>query len=275
MSGICLVTLPIGNKDDITLKALDSIKAHKIIYAEDTRVFKELCQKLNIDYKDKEIRSFHDHSSEENLKGLLKTATQEGCIFTSDAGSPLISDPAYPIIKAALAQGIDVKTCGGVSSIIVALELSGLAPIPFHFHGFLAREKNRVLDFITTLKSQYGTHIIFEGKSRVMQTLEILTKALANYEFALARELTKEFESVYRFKGEQFSSIKDAIVMKGEFVILIYNPQKESLMTEGNQLLELAQDILKNGAKPKKMAKLLSLITQKPTKEVYEIMSRN
>jgi 16S rRNA (cytidine1402-2'-O)-methyltransferase len=273
MSGIKLVTLPIGNKDDITVHALEVLKGTTVIYSEDTRVFKELCKRVGIDYSDKEIRSFHDHSSDRVLANIMELASEKGCAFVSDAGSPLISDPAFPLILKAIENGVELKSIGGISSVITALELSGLAPIPFHFHGFLARDKSKFNQDATKVRTQYGTHIFFEGKSRVIATLKEMSTLYPDFKFALCRELTKDFESVHRFKGSEFESIKDDITVKGEFVILIGNDQKQIANTSSDEVLKLAHEIIESGAKPKKLAKLLGLITGKQTKEIYSVIS--
>jgi 16S rRNA (cytidine1402-2'-O)-methyltransferase len=273
MSGIKLVTVPIGNKDDITVRALKAIQETRVIYSEDTRVFKELCKRLQVNYSDKEIRSFHDHSSDKVLEGIFEVAASEGCVFVSDAGSPLISDPAFPLILKAIESGVELDTYSGISSVVAALELSGLAPIPFHFHGFLARDKSKINQDIAKVKSQYGTHIFFEGKSRVIATLELMSKEFPDFKMALCRELTKEFQSVYRFKGEDFDKVKEDIFVKGEFVILVENSKKQTSASSSEELIKLAEEIISSGAKPKKLAKLLGLITGKPTKEIYNDIS--
>ena len=275
MSGIKLVSLPIGNHLDITLRALEVIRGANIIYCEDTRVFKELCRRCEISLEGKSIRSFHDHSSNLQTASIVELARTENCLFVSDAGSPIVSDPAYPIVQAALKAGVDIDSIGGISSVITALELSGLPPIPFHFHGFLARDKSKFNVDIEKLGGQYGTHIFFEGKSRVIKTLSFLSEKYPDFNFALARELTKEFQSVYRFKGCDFKDIEKDIMVKGEFVIIAHNPKKDTAASNSNELISLAQEIISHGAKPKKLSKLLSLILEKPAKEIYDSIARS
>ncbi len=273
MSGIYLVTVPIGNKDDITARAITTLSESKYIYCEDTRVYKELCKRLGLDYSNKEIRSFHDHSSEKILGDIIEIAREEMCAFVSDAGSPIISDPAFPLILKALEEDIKLHSIGGISSVISSLELSGLAPIPFKFHGFLPRDKSKVRGQIELMGNEYGTHIFFEGKSRVIETVRTASELYPDFKFALARELTKQFESVYRFYGHEFESIEAQIHGKGEFVILMENNNKKSNPGMDKELIELALDIIDNGAKPKKLAKLLSIISGKPTKTIYQHLS--
>jgi 16S rRNA (cytidine1402-2'-O)-methyltransferase len=273
MSGIVLVTVPIGDEQDITLKAKSLIEQSVNIYAEDTRVFKELCKRLAIDYSAKKIRSFHDHSGAGAIGLILDLAQSETCLFVSDAGSPIISDPAYPLVLKAIEKDISVTNAAGISAVLSALELSGLPPIPFHFHGFFGRDKGKITQELDQIAQQYGTHIFFEGKSRVMSTLELVGKRFPTSQICLCRELTKQFQSIHRFKGEEFSQIKESITIKGEFVVLIGNSVKAAKSSSTQETLDLAQEIITSGAKPKKLAKLLALITNTPSKDIYKKIS--
>ena len=266
MSGLTLVTVPIGNMEDITVRAKAKLAECSVIVAEDTRVVKELLQRLELSYQDKQIFSFHDHSEESSLKGILKVMREKEVIYVSDAGSPLISDPAFPLARMALDHGIELQTLPGVTSVMAALELSALPATPFHFHGFAGRDK--VQDFAKLVHSQYGTHIFFEGVSRVMKTLELLTEEFPEWDFAVCRELTKTHQSSHRFKGKEFEEVSQEMVVKGEFVILLHNPNKKAA-AKGNAE-NLAQEVLQKGAKPKLLAKLLSELTGLSSKEVYQ-----
>lgn len=268
MSGIILVTLPIGNIKDITLRALDALSSVNVIFAEDTRVFRKTASDLGIDLSNKNINSFHDHSESYVLDNLMKLALSQKIAFVSDAGSPVISDPGYPIILKALELDIPIYSIGGVSAVNYALELSALPATPFHFHGFIARDGAKKTEGFELFNSQYGTHIFFEGVSRVLKTLDEVTSMFPQNSFAVVREITKEFESVYRFKGHEFSSIKDSIVEKGEFVILMNNPNKTQFSDP--KILELAHEIIAKGSKPKLVSKLISQITGESSKMIYD-----
>lgn len=274
MNGLFLVTLPIGNEGDITKRAVDVLSQVNMIYAEDTRVFKTLAMKIGIDLADKKVISYHEHSSDGQVDHIISLAKNEAIAFVSDAGSPIISDPAFPLVKKALLEDVKIHSISGISAVIVALELSGLPSTPFHFHGFLPRDKSRLQGEIELIKNQYGTHIYFEGKSRVLNTLKMFSEQLPGMDFVLCRELTKEFESIYRFKGESYSQIKDEIYLKGEFVILVNNSNKNDRIECGGELKDLALEIIEKGAKPKKLAKLLSLITGTGSKEIYEVLNK-
>lgn len=268
MSELVLLTLPIGNNQDITLRAKQVLIQSDYILAEDTRVFKAFCKHNDIETKYKNIDSFHDHTSESKMIELINTLKKQSIVLVSDAGSPIISDPAFPLVEAAVKNNIEIQSVPGVSSIIVALELSSLPPVPFHFHAFIPRDSGKKLKFAKELGSTYGTHIFFEGVSRVKSTLELLTNIYPNFDFCVARELTKQFQSIYRFKGTQWEQIEDEMVYKGEFVILLHNPNNSQSLDEDIKIL--AQQIYDNGIHPKKLSKLISKIIDVPTKEVYQ-----
>jgi len=271
-AALVLVTTPIGNENDITLSALNFLKNSKIIYCEDTRKSKDLLKRLDIDYSNKYINSFHDHSSQSLLEKICQESKENLVCYLSDAGSPLISDPAYPLIKKAIELEVNLQSASGISSLIYALELSGLPSNPFSFHGFIGRSVKDIKTFSETVKSQYGTHIFFEGVSRVEKTLDQLCLELGSLDFVVARELTKTFEEVHRFKGENFSTIKKDFVFKGEFVILIHNPNSTKMSS--SELVDLANDVIDSGAKGKSLAKLLAKITNQNTKDIYSKLIR-
>ena len=274
MSGLCLVTTPIGNNSDFTKRAIEVIEQADRIFCEDTRVFKLLAKACSIDLTSKSIDSLHDHSSEGKFLKVLDYAETENCVFVSDAGSPIVSDPAYPLVKMALERGVELSSAGGVSAPVIALELSGLPPIPFHFHGFFARDNSKKNKDFETIGQAYGTHIFFEGVSRVLKTLSELTKLYPEFDFAVGRELTKEYESMYRFRGSEFSNVKESIVEKGEFTILVNNPTK-AVSSSGKDAAAIAEEILKKGMKPKLVSKLVAQVLDVDAKETYSKLSRD
>jgi 16S rRNA (cytidine1402-2'-O)-methyltransferase len=164
MGKLVLLTLPIGNIDDITKRVLNSLLEAKTLIAEDTRTIKNQLNKLSIDSSNKKIISFHDQSGETKTKNLLEELEHSDLYLVSEAGSPYISDPAYPLVKMALELGYEVDSYSGISAVTQSLELSGLPPIPFHFHGFPPRDSGkRKAYFQKEVASVYGTHIFFEG----------------------------------------------------------------------------------------------------------------
>lgn len=264
MKTIFLVTTPIGNIEDITLRAVNTLKNAQIILAEDTRETKKLLEMLEIDYSGIKIYSFNDHD-QEKIPSLIQSIVSDEIVLVSDAGSPVISDPAFPLIRYILEQGGQVKSIPGVSAVTTALELSGMPPLPFSFHGFLGRKKGEIISKIESIKSFGGLHLFFEGPSRILETLEIIAEAYPDASICVAREMTKKFESVYRFKARDFKDIE--IMAKGEFVLCVYFEKVQS-QTSSTQTIALAQNYLQKKS-TKNLAKLLSSVLGLPTDQVY------
>lgn len=272
MGKIILLNTPIGNLGDLTPRVLEALKEGVHFAAEDTRVFKELLNHLGVSVQGKRVFSLHDHSSEEEVRRVLQNLPAGETLYvTSDAGSPMISDPAYPLLKIAIEDGFEIDSFSGVSSPIMALELSGLPPIPFHFHGFLPREKGKIGSAFSSLG--YGTHIFFEAPTRVLGTLGILAETLPDAEVCVVRELSKKFQQILRFKGSEFESLKQELMTKGEFVLLIHQAKSAGVQSS-QDLTSLAQDILDGSGGPKGIAKLLSLVLGIPTKEIYSKLNK-
>ena len=267
--GIAFIGTPIGDPEDISLKALNYLRRIELYFCEDTRRSKDLLIRLGIELSGRVFKSLHDHSGQAKVEELLSSARQGLVGYLSDAGSPLISDPAYPLVRACLENEIPFDFISGITAPIYALEKSGLAPLPFSFFGFLPREDAKIKDIFSHLAK--GTSVFFEGVSRVEKTLSILAKTLPEASVVVARECTKTYETFYRFKAREFS--KQEITYKGEFVLLVYN--EKELNTMGAKTIDLAQEILSQGAKPKILAKLLSEILGRNSKEIYQELGRN
>ena len=271
MGKIILLNTPIGNLGDVTPRVLEAFKVGETFAVEDTRVFRELLKHLGISIAGKRIFSLHDQSENVHILKLLDLVSAGDLYVASEAGSPIVSDPAYPLVVGAYERGIEVESYSGLSSPIMALELSGLPPIPFHFHGFLPRETSkRSKVFQDTV---YGTHIFFEAPTRIEETLDELSELFPDFQVALVRELSKKFQQVVRFQAREWNEKKREVTFKGEFILLIHRSSAPSIM--GSELKVLAQDILLNHAGPKNIAKLLSLILERPTKDIYSELTKH
>lgn len=271
MGKIILLNTPIGNLGDITPRVSEALRTGTVFAVEDTRVFKDLLNHLGVSVAGKKIFSLHDQSEDFQVSKLLEFAQGDDLYVASEAGSPIVSDPAFPLVVAAYEKGFKVESYSGVSSPVMALELSGLPPIPFQFHGFLPRESGKRTKIFKDVG--YGTHIFFEAPTRVEDTLGELSAVRPDADIAVVRELSKKFEQVVRFKGRDWAQIKTELTFKGEFVVLFHN--KEERGESGSALKDLAQEILATGANPKQVAKLLGMILDRPTKEIYSEINRS
>jgi 16S rRNA (cytidine1402-2'-O)-methyltransferase len=267
---IILLNTPIGNLGDITGRVVEALRTGTTFAVEDTRVFRELLNHLGVSVLGKKIFSLHDQSGEGQVERLLEVLESSNLYVASEAGSPIISDPAYPLILGAYERGFAVESFSGVSAPIMALEVSGRPPIPFQFHGFLQRDSGKRLRFFREVG--YGTHIFFEAPTRVEETLGELCRERPLADVCVVRELSKKFEQVVRFKGSAWNEVRPSLTFRGEFVVLFYNPETSG--QPSGQLRELAEEILASGANPKLLAKLLAEILDRPTKEIYGELNR-
>ncbi len=269
---LVLLSLPIGNPADLTLRGKERLESGGLYLSEDTRVFLDFLRRNSLPIDGKEIRSFHEHKQDELDKYIEMIKEHGGATLVSDAGSPVISDPAFPLIRSCLQNDIEIKTLPGVNAPTVALELSGLPPTPFHFYGFVAREKGKIKEFFETTSSVSGTHLFFESPHRIKATLDILSKTLPESEVAIGRELTKTFETIHRFKAKDYQSISADIVEKGEFTIA-FHCEKQSGVSS-SKITKLATECLERNGHPKTVSKLLAAILGIDQKEVYKSLSK-
>lgn len=273
MSQLKLISLPIGNLGDITSRAIEELKAASIVFCEDTKSFRKLMGLLEISLEGKLIDSFHDHSQQEKIQKIIHLLNQRrDVVFVSEAGSPIVSDPAFPIANAIATQtDHELESIPGCSSVITALELAALPTTPFHFHGFLPRDKNAVSGTFEGLFGVSGTHIVFESPNRIEKTVELLLKqAYKGCPIVICREMTKRFQQVLRFTPETWPQKKELMQFQGECVLLFYVAKDEVLPSqELLQIRELAQKVLAKPGHQKTLAKLLAKIQDRKTDEVY------
>ncbi|MCK5884674.1 MAG: 16S rRNA (cytidine(1402)-2'-O)-methyltransferase [Bacteriovoracaceae bacterium] len=274
MAKLFLITLPIGNLGDLTERARTVLNTQKRFIAEDTRKLLDFMKRAGIDASSIDITSFHDQSDQRKLE-QLGNALDSGIdlYLVSDAGSPIISDPAYPLVRIALDRGHEIQSIPGVSAVTTALELAGLPPHPFYFHGFIAREKVKKASAFSEISALKGTHIFFESPQRIKSTMEVLSKSLPESSVAICRELTKTFESVYRFKACDFSSIAESITCKGEFVFLVHISKGSCGSQISSKLTDLVEQYLNGKRSTKMLAKIFAEITNENSKEIYSRLS--
>ena len=213
-----VVATPIGNLQDFTFRAVETLNSVHCIFAEDTRTSKKLINHYDIDTK---LYSYHDHSSEKEIARLLDILKdQKDVALISDAGTPTISDPGYSLIRECISEGIDVVPIPGASALTAAISASGLPSDAFTFIGFLPVKKGRQKK-ISFLENVDTTLVLFESPHRLLKTLNQLKEALGERPIVVARELTKLYEEIIR--GNFSSTIKyfEAKKIKGEIVIMI------------------------------------------------------
>lgn len=231
-TGSCLylVATPIGNLEDMTVRALRILKEVDRIAAEDTRNTRKLCNYFDITTP---LTSYHDHNQEiggEKLLSLLRDG--KSVALVSDAGLPCISDPGTDIVEKALAEGFAVVPVPGANAALTALIASGLNPQPFYFFGFLNRNKKERRLQLESLAKREETQLFYEAPHRLKDTLKDMQLVLGNRRIVLARELTKKFEEFLRGTIEEAIIWSEGNEIRGEFVIVV----------EGNTSGELEEE---------------------------------
>lgn len=214
-----IVSTPIGNLEDITLRALNVLKSVQVIASEDTRHTQTLLRHYNI-YTPQ--TSYHDHNKEEKGAVLISKLTEGDSIaLVSDAGTPGISDPGYYLINRAIEEGIKISPVPGPSASIAALSISGLPTDAFVFEGFLPSKKTARLKKLREISTWDHTIIFFEAPHRLTATLIDMKEILGDRRIVLTRELTKVFEEVIRGSVSEVIDIIGSRRLKGEITIIV------------------------------------------------------
>jgi len=238
-----VVATPIGNLDDVTLRALKILQEVDLIAAEDTRHTRLLLRLHGIDTP---MIALHEHNErDKSLQLLDRLAGGDSLALVSDAGTPLISDPGFPLVREATRQGIRVVPVPGPSALICALSAAGLPTDRFLFAGFPPRQSAPRLAWLRGYQRETGTLLIYESSHRIVATLRDMTEAFgAEREAVVARELTKLYETfLYGTLGELLERVvKDPDQQRGEFVILIhgYSGQAaDEMALDAERILEI------------------------------------
>ncbi|OMP66850.1 16S rRNA (cytidine(1402)-2'-O)-methyltransferase [Domibacillus epiphyticus] len=215
-----LVPVPIGNLEDITVRALRIMKEADVIAAEDTRNTKKLCNYFDIATP---VVSYHEHSSESAGRKLIeRIQSGEKVALVSDAGTPCISDPGHELVLAALAEELNVVPLPGANAAVTALIASGIAPQPFNFYGFLNRGKKEKKKELEKLAVYQDTFILYESPHRLKETLALMEEYLGkDRHIVLCRELTKKFEEFLRGTIGEAKIWADESKILGEFCLIV------------------------------------------------------
>lgn len=225
-----LVPTPIGNLKDITIRALEVLKAVDVIAAEDTRQSLKLLNHFEIK---KPLISYHQHNEQrKGIELLNKLKNGENIALVSDAGTPGISDPGSAIVQSCIEEGIEFEVLPGATAITTALVYSGLDTTQFIFRGFLPRENKDRRSVMEEIKDRQETLIFYEAPHRIQNTLEFLLESLGNRRIAICRELTKLYEEVLRLDIEGAIKHYKLNNPRGEYVIVIEGKSDEAIELE-------------------------------------------
>ena len=261
------ISTPIGNLNDISLRAIDVIRSSDYLYAEDTRNIKKLLNFINLKVKSK---SFHEHNEHKVSLEIIQNLKNGNIVsIVSDAGTPVVSDPGYKLIQICLKENIKYTLIPGPSSVLSSLVMSGLSPDRFSFYGFIPRKAGDQIRFFETLSDDVKTSIVFESPKRIKKTLINLQKFVGkNRKISLCKEMTKIHEDVFRGKiSEIIKDIEnDQINLKGELVLVIEGADNKIDLNISTQIKK--EFLSKLSASDS--AKLISMLTGKNKRDIYK-----
>ncbi len=246
-----VVATPLGNPGDLSPRAREVLAAADLVLAEDTRRAGLLFQRLGLPAKG--FVSLFEHNEEARL-GLVLAALErlENVALISDAGTPLLSDPGYRLVRACRQAGHAVSPVPGPSAPIAALSACGLPPLPFVFLGFPPRKDGDIRRLLEPFAALAVTLVLFERKTRLAQTLALAAEVLGDREFCIARELTKEFEEFLPGRLADLAGLPEEL--RGEITVVIGPPEAGARASEEDLLAALRAE-LALGGKPKDVAR--------------------
>jgi len=220
LNGLYIVATPIGNMGDISNRAIDTLKNVDFIICENPNHSRKLMSKLGIK---KKLVALHDYNEEKIIRNYIEIIRTKPVALISDAGSPLISDPGYKLVQHCIKENIFITTIPGASSIISALQLSGLPVSEFVFVGFAPKSKKKMLDFLNAVSAEQKTVILFVSSHKIIQLLEILAETLPNRNISVCKEISKLNEKTFyglpkKILTKICSSPKYSL---GEFVVVM------------------------------------------------------
>jgi len=264
--GLYLVATPIGHLGDITLRALETLAGVDIIACEDTRITRRLTERYAISGL---LKPYHDHNAAQARPKILQRLSQGGSIaLVSDAGTPLISDPGFKLVREVCAAGHPVIALPGPSSVLAALAIAALPTDRFFFEGFLpAKQQARRLR-LSELSRIEATLVLFESGNRVQDTLADLAEVMPERDAAVCRELTKLHEQVTRAKISELARTAVTLETRGEFVLVIGPPATDAQRMAPDELDELLREGLARFSLKDAVAHAVEL-SGRPRREIY------
>jgi 16S rRNA (cytidine1402-2'-O)-methyltransferase len=264
-----LVPTPIGNFRDITLRAIDVLSSAAVVAAEDTRKARTLLHALDVEAK---LLSYYDFNEKARSEQLLKIlqAGQDVAVIT-DAGMPLVNDPGYRIVEAAIANDIRVCPLPGPSAVLTALIGSGLQSHRFDYVGFLPRKSAARQAVCATLADLPAALIFFEAPHRLTEMLTDLQEVLGDREAALARNLTKPDEEYLRGPlSAIIEELTDRGEVRGEYTLVVAGVAERETSADEDLADRLAQSLLNHGVEPHAIREVIKEVTDLPRNRVYE-----
>ncbi|MDI1266996.1 MAG: 16S rRNA (cytidine(1402)-2'-O)-methyltransferase [bacterium] len=264
--GLYLVATPIGHLGDITLRALETLAGVDIIACEDTRITRRLTERYGITA---ELKPYHEHNATLARPKILEKLAQGASIaLVSDAGTPLISDPGFKLVREVCAAGHAVIAVPGASSVLSALSVAALPTDRFFFEGFLPSRQVSRRARLSELARIDATLVMFDSGNRVQETLADLADIMAGRDAAICRELTKLHEQITRASVEELAKAADTLETRGEFVLVVGPPRSDAQVMTQDDLDNLLRASLARDSVKDSVAHAVEL-SGRPRREVY------
>jgi 16S rRNA (cytidine1402-2'-O)-methyltransferase len=264
--GLHLVATPIGNLGDITLRALETLAGADIIACEDTRITRRLTERFSIMVP---LTPYHEHNAAAARPKILEQLAQGAAVaLVSDAGTPLISDPGFKLVRDVCAAGHPIVALPGPSSVLAALAVAALPTDRFYFEGFLPAKETARRARLSELARIDATLVVFESGSRIRDSLRDLADILKHRDAAICRELTKLHEDIRRASLQELADTADALETRGEFVLVVGPPPANADMMTSDELDDLLLASLKESSVKDSVARAVE-ISARPRREVY------
>ena len=264
-----VVATPIGNLEDLTLRALRILKEVDLIAAEDTRHTRKLLVHYGITTP---LTSYHDHSETEKAPELIaQLQAGKNIALVSDAGTPCIADPGYRLINGAAASGIRIVPIPGPSMVPTLLSVGGLPSNRFAFEGFLPAKRSQRRKTLQHLRREERTLVFFESPQRLLDMLADLEEVCGDRQIVIGRELTKMFEEVLRGRVSELRALFDTREVKGEVAILVAGQAESPTPEEDRPLTEEIRELCAQGFSLKDVARMVSELRGVPKREVYAL----
>jgi 16S rRNA (cytidine1402-2'-O)-methyltransferase len=266
LPGLYLVATPIGNLGDITLRALETLAGVDIIACEDTRITRRLTERYAISAQ---LKPYHEHNAEAARPKILQRLAEGAAIaLVSDAGTPLISDPGFKLVREATTAGHAVIALPGASSVLTALSVAALPTDRFFFEGFLPSKQTARRARLSKLSRIEATLVLFESGNRVQDTLADLAEIMGSREAAVCRELTKLHEEIRRAPLSELARRAGELEIRGEFVLVVGPPAADAPAMTEDALDDLLRSQLRLGSVKDAVAHAVEL-SGRPRREVY------
>ncbi len=264
-----IVATPIGNLEDITLRALRILKEVDLIAAEDTRHTRKLLDHYGID---KPLTSCHEHNEKTKARDLVARLERgEKIALVSDAGTPTLSDPGYRLVRQAVEAGVNVVPVPGPSALTAALGASGLPTDRFVFEGFLPAKKGERRKRLNRLREETRTLVFYEAPHRIKESLADLLEILGDRELVLGREITKVYEEFIRGRLSEVMVQAERRELRGEITLVVTGVEQESAPGEDRIKTEI-QRLQRKGLRVKEIAEILGEKFSCSKREVYRLV---